>query len=251
MGSETPNVDTAKIHAGMRAVLAKSQERGVSYITTIPDHNADTPETTTREFLVRPGIFSPEYYPETEFYANEVSKLVKPGDDFLEVGCGVGVTSIFAAKKGARVTAVDINPQAVSVTKDNVYRYGLENEMDVLESDVYDAITPWKQFDVIFWNVPFGLGEPASMLERAVFDQEYASIKKYISGAAEKRLKPGGKLLIGFSTTLGNEELLRKLAGEAGFGLNLVAETLDRSAPPDFPIKFELFQALPHSQNAN
>lgn len=49
-----------------------------------------------------------------------IESLVKKGDTVIDVGCGTGILSIIAAKLGAKnITAIDIDPIAVRVTKEN------------------------------------------------------------------------------------------------------------------------------------
>ena len=62
------------------------------------------------------GVFSPKYFTCSEILARNFP--YNEGEDFLEVGCGVGVISTFAALKGAQsVLALDINPRAVRVAQ--------------------------------------------------------------------------------------------------------------------------------------
>ena len=113
--------------------------------------------------------------------------------------------------------------------------------MSVLEGDVYSPLTNEK-FDVIFWNVPFGLvDKDVPVLDKAVFDKGYESCKKFIFGA-KKHLNPNGRLLIGFSTTLGKFDLLKKFLDEAGFSLKLVSKI---DAMETNPVFFEIFEAKP------
>lgn len=51
------------------------------------------------------------------------------GGRVLEVGCGMGTMSSNWAKQGARVTAVDLNPTAVEMTRRRFDLYGLAGEV--------------------------------------------------------------------------------------------------------------------------
>ncbi len=64
-------------------------------------------------------IFFPKYFNDTEIFAQNLP--VKKNDEMLEIGSGTGVISIFAGIKGAkRVLAIDINPDALKNTEENI-----------------------------------------------------------------------------------------------------------------------------------
>ena len=197
-------------------------------------------EVLGKQFMVHPDVFSPKYFNDTEFFAKELP--INADDEFLEIGCGTGVVSISAVWKGAsRVVAVDINPAAVENAKENVKLHGLEDKITVMQGDVFEPLKDGK-FDTIFWNVPFGYvkRENLTILEKAAFDSGYRSIRKFIEEAG-KHLKPNGRLLIGFSSTLGHLKILKELLAEAGYGTKLVKETKSAEI---HPVKFQIFEAI-------
>lgn len=57
------------------------------------------------------------------------------GRRVLELGCGLGLASIVAARAGARVTATDWSPASVAATADNAARNGVELETAVADWD--------------------------------------------------------------------------------------------------------------------
>lgn len=89
------------------------------------------------------------------------------GKKFLELGCGSGLISIAAAKKGARVTASDINPVAVEFLVKNSEENKVE--IEVIESDLFNDI-PKQPFDIIAINPPYykkaGNGQGSCMVLR-------------------------------------------------------------------------------------
>lgn len=125
-----------------------------------------------RKFVVYPNVFSPKYFLDTEFFARELP--IRQDEEFLEIGPGTGVTVVFAALKGAkRVTAVDINPDAVANTKENAKINGVESKVTVLRGDIYEPLAKNSRFDTIYWNTPFGYvnkNDEVTVLEKAVYD---------------------------------------------------------------------------------
>src|SRR3990167_2030136 len=65
------------------------------------------------DLQVFPSVFHPRYFGSSSILARFVSSLNLSGKAFLEVGCGSGIVAMCAARAGAVVTAVDINPEAV------------------------------------------------------------------------------------------------------------------------------------------
>ncbi len=200
-------------------------------------------EILSRKFVVHPNVFSPKYFFDTEFFAEKLP--VREGEEFLEIGPGSGVTVIFAALRGAKhVTAIDINPDAVANTKENAKINGVEDKTTILQGDIYEPLKEHSKFDTIYWNTPFGYideGEDIKVLEKAVYDPGYKATHRFISQAKE-HLNENGRLLIGFSTTLGKFDILQNFLEEAGFSVQLIAKT---ESIETHPVLFEIFEALP------
>ncbi len=196
-------------------------------------------EVNGKRFVVYPNVFSPRYFNDTEFFSKEI--LVNEGDEFLEIGCGTGIISIFAILKGAKkVIAIDINPYAIENTLENVNAYDLSNKIKVLKGDVYEPLTNEK-FDVIFWNTPFAYTENRELdiLEKSVIDKNYESTKKFINQAS-KFLKKDGKLIIGFSSTLGHFDYLKEILKNAGYKFEIMKSVDSEEV---HPVRFEIIEA--------
>jgi methylase of polypeptide subunit release factors len=163
-------------------------------------------EMLGKQFIVNPNVFPPSYFLDTPFFAEHLP--VTAGDRLLEIGSGSGVVSVLAALRGARVTATDINPAAVANTQANIDLHGLRDRIDARLGDVYSPLHADERFDSIFWNLPWGYATtPLPMLERALFDEAYQSIKTCIRGARD-HLSDQGKLYFGFSPMMGRWDLL-------------------------------------------
>lgn len=219
--------------ARQRRWLDMSQRHTESYETTVAG----------LEFIVLPEVFSPRYFPESEFYAELVARHVRPGIEYLDVGCGVGVTACLAARARARVVALDVNSSAVANTTINLARHVPPGDIDVRASDVYSALRPDERFDVVFWNVPFTHVDDTdelTPLEEAVFDPGHDKAARFIEGLPS-RLRPNGVALIGVSSTLGNAGVIERLLDDTGMDWSLVAER-DEAMQPD-PVMLQLLVA--------
>lgn len=172
------------------------------------------------EFVVDEGVFSPAVFNDTLFFAEELP--VPAGGSVLEIGCGAGVIALTAAKRGAAaVLATDVNAEAVANCRANAERHKLSDIVTARLSDVFSAVAADERFDLIFWNCPYfaaGRNED-DPLECSVFDPGYESIGRYLRDAREHRL-PQGRVLLSFSKTLGNQDLLLERAQEAGASLS-------------------------------
>ena len=178
-------------------------------------------EVLGKTFKVYPDVFSPKYFIDTEFFAENIH--VEPGEQFLEIGSGTGVISVVAALQDAQVTATDINKRAILNTAANALLHGVQDKIVVLEGNLFDPIQS-KKFDTIFWNVPFNhVAGDVSEVELAIFDPQDRYKRAFVE-AAGRYLNVNGRLLIGFSSNYGDFEHLQRLLKENGFAWSLIAE---------------------------
>ena len=79
-------------------------------------------------------------------------QYVKPGDRVIDVGTGTGILAIAAAYMGARdVLAIDIDPVAVRVARDNIVLNGLADKITAREGDLLEAVD--EVADVVIANI--------------------------------------------------------------------------------------------------
>lgn len=217
---------------GTRKVLEQSKSETKPYNVSV----------SGKTFIVFPNVFSPKYFNDTELFGDNFP--VKDDEEMLEIGPGTGAISILAIYKGAgKVLAIDINPDAVKNTQANIELHNLQEKVEVRQGNLYESLKAGEKFDTIFWNTPFGFVEDENVpdLEKAVYDPAYKSTEKFIK-EAKQHLKKGGRVLVGFSTTLGRLDLLQKFTEEAGLSLRLIYEVKSKET---HPVKFEIFEALP------
>lgn len=113
---------------------------------------------------VNTGVFHPGLFQSSRYMADWLQALDLEGKSVLEIGCGAGLISLVAAKKGAAVTAVDINEHAVRNTQENASANGLT--LTVMQSDLFAAL-PATGFDLVLVNPPYYPGEPKDDYARA------------------------------------------------------------------------------------
>jgi ribosomal protein L11 methyltransferase len=122
------------------------------------------------EVLIRldPGMaFGTGEHPTTQLCLESLETCLRPTQRVLDLGTGSGILAIAAALMGAeRVIAVDINPVAVSVARENVAMNSVQGRVLVLEGSL-DATKP--PFDLILANISSaGIIQMAPELARAL-----------------------------------------------------------------------------------
>src|ERR1051325_2113139 len=104
-----------------REVMRKLTLRFFRYI-----HSRENPyriQIYDRNLIVAPGVFTPSYRNIISTKAPELlaaNLKVPAGARVLDMGTGTGIQGIFAADRASQVIATDINPQAVTCTRENV-----------------------------------------------------------------------------------------------------------------------------------
>lgn len=163
-------------------------------------------------------VFPPT--PTSDLLGQAVLTEVKPGDRVLDMGSGVGANAILAAQMTNDVVAVDVNPYAVSATAANAERNGIGARIECLQSDVFSNVEG--EFDVIVIDPPFRWFAPQDLLERAITDQQYETLGRFIHEVG-RRLRPGGCVLLFFGTS-GDVAHLDALIQDAGLRSSTIRE---------------------------
>jgi len=105
------------------------------------------------------GVFHPGFFGSTKVMARFLQQQNLGGQALLELGCGSGLLSLIAARQGADVTAVDVNPKAVACCRDNAAGNGLP--LRACQSDLFGSLPP-RPYDAVFSNPPYFEGAPDS-----------------------------------------------------------------------------------------
>jgi release factor glutamine methyltransferase len=155
-----------------------------------------------KEIVIFPEVMSPKY-DWAGIFGVETLPDVK-NKTVLEIGCGSGIISLFAALRGAKsVDAVDINSHAIDNTNENFKKHFVKNAK-AFYSDLFSEIN--KQYDLVIFNLPYHGNKPQDILEYGVMDEKYKIMKKFITDLP-KYMKDDGIADVGFSIS-GDTKLL-------------------------------------------
>ena len=113
---------------------------------------------------IPPQVFHPGFFFSTRLLLRYIEKDRFQHRSVLELGAGSGLLSIYAAKKGAMVTATDISPIAVECIQKNAEENQVE--VKVIHSDLFENI-PQHKFDVVLINPPYYRKKPSSVADYA------------------------------------------------------------------------------------
>ncbi len=116
------------------------------------------------ELTVPPGVFHPGFFFSSRCFARFLNDRQMRGQRILDLGCGAGLLALVCASKGAMVTAVDVNPAAVTATRKNALVNDLQIECK--ESNLFVAVAD-EAFDLVIVNPPYFRADPVGDAGRA------------------------------------------------------------------------------------
>ena len=258
-GSESPRLDT-------EVLLAHAL--GCKRIDLYTRHTKEAPEQARQKFreLVRQRVegcpvaylvgrkefFSLEFEvnravliprPDTECVVDECLRLAKGVAEprILDIGTGSGCLAVAVARhhKTAKVTAVDISPEALAVASSNAGRNRIGERIRFLQGDLYGPLPSGERFDFILSNPPYIPRDDLDKLPAGVRDYEprlaldggpdgFAVFDRLVA-EAPAWLNPGGYLLIEIGSP--QEAPARERIGRNS-GYELAKTVLDGSGHP-------------------
>ena len=124
-------------------------------LVIVPRSARFTPRESDVVIELEPGLaFGTGHHPTTLMCLEEIEKAVKPGDRFLDVGCGSGVLSIAALALGAaHAVALDVDADAVTSSRSNLEIAGFSGRSKVLHGSLPHPEVPNRKFDVVGANI--------------------------------------------------------------------------------------------------
>lgn len=182
-------------------------------------------EFYSRDYATTPAALVPR--PETELLVELALQRIPAGSPWricdLGTGSGVIATTIAIQRADCRVSASDIDPECLSLARENARRHGVEIEF--LEADWYRGLASDSRFDLILSNPPYiAAGHP--FLTRGDLPAEppialtpgatgLEALETIIGGAPEF-LDAGGILMVEHGYD--QQDAVGALLAEAGFG---------------------------------
>lgn len=114
---------------------------------------------------------------------DHLSSYIKEGQKVLDIGCGTGALTIKAAKKGAQVKGIDVNPQMLEIARKKMEKENLTKNVELQEMGVAELGSEESEsYDVVMSGLTF------SELTQDELNYTLKEIKRI--------LKPGGILLV-------------------------------------------------------
>ncbi len=193
------------------------------------------------EFEVGRAVLIPR--PDSECVVDECLRLAKPLPEprVLDIGTGSGNLAVAVARqhKTAKVTAIDVSPEALALAERNAAKHGVGARMRFLRGDVFGPLTTEERFDFVLSNPPYIPHDDLAKLEPGVRDYEphlaldggkdgFAVFDRLVAEAPQ-HLTPGGYLIVEIGSP---QEVPARARLEAHGGYELAKTVQDGSGHP-------------------
>jgi release factor glutamine methyltransferase len=162
--------------------------------------------------------------PETEIVVERALEHIReqPDPDVLDVGTGTGAIALAIADEhpGARITAMDVSPDALALAEENRELTGVNGRVQLVEHDLTSGLGKGR-FDLVVSNPPYVEPDELATLQPEVRNWEphialvASGATEAVARAATAALRPGGWLV--FETASGSGERMRDLLEDLGY----------------------------------
>ncbi|MEX2721091.1 MAG: class I SAM-dependent methyltransferase [Candidatus Wukongarchaeota archaeon] len=159
-------------------------------------------------FYTAPGVFSSKKIDKGTLLLAEY--MAVPKGHLLDLGCGIGVLGIVAAKSSPKTQVIltDVNVRATWLTRKNVELNGVKQNVRVRTGNLYEPVKKEK-FDAIVSNPPVSAG--LKVIEELVEGSKTVLTK---GGKLQLVVRKGVKAIMkSMEKTFGNVEIVKKKGG--------------------------------------
>lgn len=114
---------------------------------------------------------------------DRLASYIDPGQQVLDIGCGTGALTLRAARRGASVKGIDVNPQMLEIAVRRARNTGLADRIELVEMSVAELDAERSEsYDVVM----------SGLCLSELGDDELAYTLKQVT----RILRPGGLLLV-------------------------------------------------------
>ncbi len=162
--------------------------------------------------------------PETEVVVERALDHIRDVDEpnVLDVGTGTGAIALAIADEAptARITAVDVSPDALALARENLELTGVNGRVRLVEHDLTSGLGDG-DFDLVVSNPPYVEPDELPTLQPEVRDWEphvalvANGATADVARAATQALRPGGWLVL--ETAACSGERVRSLLDDLGY----------------------------------
>lgn len=183
------------------------------------------------QFALDPNVINPHFG--SLLISEHVPRCVNEGDVVLDLGTGIGILGIIAAKKAKTVVASDISLESVQLAKKNAEINKVEKKFFVFAGNMFESLKR-NSFDLIIGNVPMMPAFPAYHKDPLSHAKDGGPdgrlfIDKMIE-EAPGYLKNGGRLLFQQFDFICVRTTLTKME-EKGFSAEIIDERIHVLGP--------------------
>lgn len=193
---------------------------GVTYKPLVVKHLSKTRnyQHDGIKLVIPPEVFHPGFFFSTKLLLKYLARYPLKEKTFLELGAGSGLIAISAAKKGADVTATDINPIAVKFLTRNCEANNVR--VNIILSDLFQNISH-QYFDFIAINPPYYKKQPNTYKDYSWYCGENGEYFHVLFGSLRHYMHSDSTVLMILCDGC-DMEMIQTIAGKNGFHLNLV-----------------------------